>query len=104
MRKLPGLKLTWVLEVDPNDPFVLCPKDSFDVYCVLDPSMKIDNKRVYVFPRPLEIIEDIAPYQETAIPTIGTFGFATPGKGFELVVDAVNREFEQAIIKINMHF
>ena len=102
VRKLPGLKLTWVLEVDPNDPFVLCPKDSFDVYCVLDPSMKIDNKRVYVFPRPLEIIEDIAPYQETAIPTIGTFGFATPGKGFELVVDAVNREFEQAIIKINI--
>ena len=102
LRELPGLKLTLVLEVAPNNPFVLCPKDSFDVYCSLDPSIKIDDKRVYAFPRPLEVIEDIDPYQESPIPTIGTFGFATPGKGFELVVDAVNREFEQAIVKINI--
>lgn len=104
VQKLPGLKLTWVLEVSPNDPFVLCPKDDFDVYCALDPTMKIEDKRVYAFPRPLETIENIIPYQEKEekIPTIGTFGFATVGKGFELVIDAVNREFEEAIVKINI--
>jgi hypothetical protein len=64
--------------------------------------MKIEDKKVYAFPRPLETIEGIIPYQETEIPIIGTFGFATPGKGFELVVDAVNREFEKAIVKINI--
>jgi glycosyltransferase involved in cell wall biosynthesis len=100
--KLLGLKVTLVLEVSPNDPFVLCPKTDFDVYCTLDPTININDKRVYAFPRPLETFENIISYQESEIPVIGTFGFATAGKGFELVVEAVNCEFEEAIIKINI--
>lgn len=102
VKRLPGLKLALVLEVAPNNPFVYCPKNDFDGYCVIDPTVKIDNEKVYAFPRPLEISDSIPPYQESEIPTIGTFGFATPGKGFELVVDAVNQEFEEAIIRINI--
>lgn len=100
--RLPGLKLTFVLETLPNDPFVLCPRDVFDVYCALDPTMSSADKRVYAFPRPLEDAPVFLPYQETEVPIIGTFGFATPGKGFEIVVDAVNREFDRAVIKINI--
>ncbi len=101
-KQLPGLKMTLVLEVLPNNPFSLCPSNDFDIYCVLDPTVKINNKRVYAFPRPLEVVDGIPSYIENKIPIIGTFGFATIGKGFELVVDAVNREFEEAIVKINI--
>ena len=102
VKLLPGLKLVFVLEILPNDPFVHCPKEDFDVYCVLDPTIKINDKRVYAFPRPLEALEPLIQYQDTEIPIIGSFGFATVGKGFELLVDAVNKEFEQAIIRINV--
>ena len=102
LKKLPGLKLTFVLETLRNDPFVLCPFDAFDVYCALDPTMNVADPRVYAFPRPLEPAPAMRPYIQAEIPVIGSFGFATPGKGFELVVEAVNREFERAKIRINM--
>jgi hypothetical protein len=57
---------------------------------------------VYAFPRPLEIPSLVTPYRESSIPVIGSFGFATIGKGFELVVDAVNKEFDEAIVRINI--
>jgi glycosyltransferase involved in cell wall biosynthesis len=99
---LPGVKITFVLETLTNNPFVLCPENDFDAYCALDPTMNLKDKRVYAFPRPLEVVESINPYQESEIPIIGSFGFGTPGKGFELVVDAVNKEFDKAIIKLNI--
>ena len=58
-RRLPGLKLTFVLETLPNDPFVLCPRDDFDTYCALDPTMAVSDSRVYGFPRPLEVPPEI---------------------------------------------
>ena len=102
IRRLPGLKVCFVLEVAPHDPFVLTPKKDFDVYCVLDPTMHVRDRRAYAFPRPLEVPDHVPLYIEPPIPVIGSFGFATPGKGFELVVDAVNNEFEKAIIRINI--
>lgn len=102
VRHLPGVKITFVLETLPNNPFILCPADDFDAYCAIDPTMNVPDKRVYAFPRPLEIPSIVSQYQESAIPVIGTFGFATKGKGFELVVNAVNKEFERAVIRINI--
>jgi FkbM family methyltransferase len=99
---LPGLKATLVLETLTNNPFVLCPADDFDAYLALDPTMNVADKRVYAFPRPLEVYTSVNPYHESSIPVIGSFGFATMGKGFELVVDAVNKEFEKAIVRINI--
>jgi FkbM family methyltransferase len=104
IHKLKGLKFTIVLEVAPNDPFPLCPKDLFDGYVVLDPTLQYSDKRVYAFPRPLEKIVPSVCYQEGTVPIIGSFGFATTGKGFEHVVDAVNKEFTQAIVKINIPY
>ena len=100
--KLPGLKLTFVLEVLPNDPFALCPPNKFDAYCPLDPTVVHPAKNVYPFPRPLEEAPDLPAYEEKEVPLIGSFGFATPGKGFELVVQAVNHEFERAHVRINI--
>jgi SAM-dependent methyltransferase len=102
VKKLPGLKLTFVLEVLPNDPFPLCPRDAFDVYCALDPTMASPDPRVYAFPRPLEAPPVLAPYADPELPVIGTFGFATRGKGFEQVVAAVNREFDRAVVRVNI--
>ncbi len=102
LRSLPGLKLTFVLEVSPGDPFVLCPREDFDAYLPLDPSLVHPDPRVFPFPRPLELPDQLEPHHERDIPTIGTFGFATPGKGFELVVDAVGREFDRARVRINV--
>lgn len=103
LKSFPGPVITMVLEVSPGDPFVLCPPNHFDAYCVLDPTILSDNIKIFSFPRPLEKV-DIKEYIPTNIPTIGTFGFATKGKGFQHVVNAVNKEFDQAIIKINIPF
>lgn len=104
LSELAGAKIALVFEVAPGDPFVLCPADVFDAYCVLDPSLKYPDRRVYSFPRPLEIASNPLPYTEKEVPVIGSFGFATPGKGFDLVVDAVNREFEEAIVRFNIPY
>lgn len=102
IRSLPGLKLTFVLEVAPQDPFTFCPEGIFDVNCCLDPTLAISKKSVFAFPRPLRLPRALKPYVKPAHPVIGTFGFATSGKGFELVVDAVNREFDKAVVRINI--
>ena len=104
LRKLLGFTGTIVLEVLPGDPFVLCPEYDFDYYCVLDPTIKSRNKRVYSFPRPLPKIESRNPYIDQTIPVIGSFGFATKGKGFQHVVEAVNKEFDKAIVRINIPY
>lgn len=83
LRKQLGFIATIVLEVLPNDPFVMCPATHFDAYCVLDPTIKLNNKKVYPFPRPLEKIDFDLPSVYNEIPVIGTFGFATKGKGFQ---------------------
>jgi hypothetical protein len=102
VRNLPGLKGTVVLEILPNDPFVYCSPFDFDFYCVLDPSMKFRHKKVFVFPRPLDEYAGELSTKENTIPVIGSFGFATKGKGFEHVVTAVNKEFEEAVVRINI--
>jgi FkbM family methyltransferase len=101
---LPGVKMTLVLEVSPNDPFVYCSPDDFDAYCVLDPTLNINRENVFSFPRPLEVFNEQAPYEPKEIPVIGSFGFATRGKGFEHVIDAVNREFDKAVVRINIPY
>ncbi len=104
IKNLNGLKVTMVLEILPGDPFVLCPDNHFDAYVVLDPTIKHKNKKVFAFPRPLEKINFIPQHAPNEIPVIGTFGFATKGKGFQHVVEAVNKEFDKAIIKLNIPF
>src|ERR1017187_5529712 len=102
LRMLHGKKYTIVLEVAPNNPFTFVNDQDFDGYIVLDPSITLNHPKVFPFVRPLELDVVIHEQKLSTIPTIGSFGFPTVGKGFELLIDAVNREFDYAIIKINV--
>lgn len=103
IKQLPGFKATIVLEVSPNDPFACVSNDDFDAYLVLDPTCKHVQHNVYAFPRPLDIPRhSIAPYQDKNIPIIGTFGLSSSDKGFDEVIKAVNEEFDEALIRINI--
>src|ERR1700743_440214 len=104
LKKELNFTVALVLEVAPEDPFVLCPSNDFNAYCVLDPTIKQKGTKVYPFPRPLEKINFELPVVDNPIPVIGTFGFATKGKGFQHVIEAVNKEFEQAIVKVNIPY
>lgn len=99
---LPGVKMTMVLEVSPNDPFEYCSPDDFDIYCALDPTLESDRPNVFAFPRPLEPFKAESEYVESEIPVIGSFGFATSGKGFDHLIDAVNKEFDRAVVRLNI--
>lgn len=99
-----GFVITMILEVSPNDPFVLCPSTHFNLYCALDPTINAKHKNVYAFPRPLEKVDFNIPVVNNQVPIIGSFGFATRGKGFQHVVEAVNKEFDKAIVKINIPY
>ncbi|GEM_PF-876768 len=103
IKKLPGFKATIVLEVSINNPFACVSPDDFDAYLVLDPTCKHAQHNVYAFPRPLYIPEhSITPYQPGKIPIIGTFGLSSTDKGFDEVIKAVNEEFDEALIRINI--
>jgi hypothetical protein len=72
----------------------------FDFYIAPDPTLLLRNDLVYKTGRLIQ------PYQNTfPIPkkvTVGSFGFATPGKGFEEIVQLVQQEFDEAIIRFNI--
>jgi hypothetical protein len=104
VRSLPGTKATVVLEISPNDPFVRVSEEDFDAFIVLDPSMGRLTPKVFPFPRPLEPApapESVAPLGESR-PVIGTFGLPTRGKGFNKIFEAVNDEFDSAVIRMNI--
>lgn len=98
-----GLVGTIVLEISPNNPFVLCSPRHFSFYCALDPTLPARGN-VVPFPRPLERAPMELPVVHNDPPVIGSFGFATKGKGFQHVVAAVNREFDKAVVRINIPF
>ncbi len=84
VKALSGVKMCIVLEVLPNNPYVMSPRGDFDCYLVLDPTMNKIDKNVYPFPRPLEVQTGVIKHKATRVPVIGSFGFATRSNGFEL--------------------
>jgi len=104
VKEIQCLKINMVLETLPHDIYALCPKGVFDVHLAIDPTINDEPNVIYGMPRPIvNVIPDMPePYTKSSRIRIGTFGFATPGKGFERVVDAVNREFDEAEIRINI--
>ena len=72
----------------------------FDFYIAADPTLLLKNPLVFKTGRLVpqynkEIVEPV-------VTTIGSFGFATPKKGFEKIVGLVQKEFDKAIIRLNM--
>jgi len=98
---LPGVRYNIILEMEPNNPVVNLKNDNFHGYIVLDPTMKYGDPRFHAFPRSLQKTK-VKPYVERDIPVIGSFGLPTLGKGFHLIVEAVNAEFDRAIVRLNL--
>jgi hypothetical protein len=67
---------------------------------VLDPTVE-DKDKIWGMPRPIEPYNP-EPRPTREIPVIGSFGFATAGKRFDLIIDQVNREYNEAIIRFNI--
>ncbi len=100
---LPGRKICVILEMNQNDPFPYMNPRGFTDFLVIDPTMNYPDSRVHSFPRPLSDFRPIRKIDTVPdIPIIGSFGFATPDKGFDIVVAAAAIEFEQAHVRINI--
>ena len=104
VKKLPKPKGTLVLEVLPQDAMARCPDNVFDFYMVLDPTFIEKKPTYYTFSRPLDEYERNVCYTATKIPIIGSFGFGTEGKCFDKVVEAVNKEFDRALVRIHIPY
>lgn len=78
----------------------------YTAYLVLDPSIS-DENNIYGFARPLENITlfsvlELPAWNTSPIPIIGSFGFATLGKDWLKIIEQVQHEFDEAIIRFNI--
>lgn len=74
----------------------------FDFYISADPTLLLQNPNVYKTGRLIPEYHNNFSFPE--IPTIGSYGFGTPNKGFEKIVEKVQNEFDSAIIRLNIPF
>lgn len=74
--------------------------DLFPWYITHDPTLRTTNPRVFRGSRPLLAFAPAGP--PPAVTTVGTFGFATPGKGFEGLVARVQAEFDECVIRMSI--
>lgn len=72
----------------------------FNYYIAPDPTLLLKNPIVFKTGR--LIPEYNNPFTIPDKPVIGSFGFATPNKGFEEIVEAVQNEFDIAAIRFNI--
>lgn len=91
------------------------PTDLFDILCNIDPNETDNNKTTFSIPRPIyENVEEIinnAPgpshsvlqfineHADSNLPIFGSFGFGFHNKGFYKIVDLINNEFDNAVVK-----
>lgn len=71
----------------------------FDFYIAADPTLLLANPLVFKTGR---LVPEYAPPEPPRVFTVGSFGFATPKKGFERIVQKVQEEFDEAVIRLNM--
>jgi len=74
----------------------------FDFYIAPDPTLLLRNPIVYKTGRLIPAYQNNYPLSSK--PVIGSFGFATPQKGFEKIVQLVQKEFDEAVICFNIPF
>lgn len=100
---LDGKKICIILEMNKDDPFPFMDPVGFDELLVLDPTMNRQESNIHAFPRPLLKSKPIKKIESIPeVPLIGSFGYATSDKGFELIVKRVAEEFDKANIRINL--
>jgi hypothetical protein len=74
----------------------------FEFHVAADPTLELRNPRVFKTGR--LVPEFAGQFPEPDVPTIGSFGFGTHGKGFEELVGLVQAEFDQAVIRLHIPF
>ena len=100
IEKLSGVKIGIVFETREDNIFEMTP-DIFDAYMVIDPTIK-QTDRIFPFPRPLEVVDNLRPLLREDIPVIGSFGLFTGGKRFDEIVEVCNNMNKEVIIRINI--
>jgi hypothetical protein len=72
----------------------------FDYYIAPDPTLILLNPFVYKTGRLIPLYKNN--FMVPSIPVIGSFGFGTFGKGFDKIVQLVQQEFDEAVIRFNI--
>jgi hypothetical protein len=72
----------------------------FDFYIAPDPTLLLKNPYVYKTGRLIPSYQNN--FSIPLKPVIGSFGFGTPNKGFEKIVQLVQREYDEAVIRFNI--
>lgn len=76
--------------------------DIFDCWICGDPTLQTDNPYIFKSGRPLPVYENTK--SAPAIPTIGSFGFGFPNKGFARLAALVQQQFDEAVIRLHIPF
>ncbi len=74
----------------------------FDYHIAADPTLLLKNPIVYKTGRLIPRFQS-EPLNNKKI-NVGSFGFATEGKGFTKIIEKVQEEFDDAIINLNISF
>lgn len=77
------------------------PITGFDYYIHLDPT-RFEDEKNFTTGRPLFEYNNTFPVPE--IPTIGSFGFGFDNKGWDKIIQKVNEEFDEAIIRFHIPY
>ena len=72
----------------------------FDYYIAPDPTLLLRNPYVYKTGRLIPLYQN--KFHLSSKPVIGSFGFGTSKKGFEKIVQLVQQEFDEAVIRFNI--
>ena len=72
----------------------------FDFYIAPDPTLLLTNPCIFKTGRLIPSYRN--KFQLPLKPVIGSFGFGTPNKGFEKIVELVQHEFDEAVIRFNI--
>jgi len=76
--------------------------DIFDYHLSLDPTLVAYNPIISTVPRILEPYNSIKRSFDDKKVVIGSFGFLTKNKRFDKIVDYVNDQFDEALIRFNI--
>lgn len=74
----------------------------FDYHIAADPTLLLKNPIVYKTGRLIPHFQSESPHNQKI--NVGSFGFATDGKGFTKIIEKVQEEFDDAIINLNISF
>ncbi len=74
----------------------------FDYHIAPDPTLLLKNPLVFKTGRLVPEYENS--YELPKVPTIGSFGFGTAGKGFERLISTIQSEFDEVIIRLHIPF